>query len=127
MIEDNRSVVTIVEGYLRQQLRDLQFYHTPTLALATHTLRRKPFDVVLLDIELPDGNGLDWLKHDTVMMSQQCPVIVLSSSDKIRTVFAAINAGAEQYLDKSMASVAALPGLINEMTHSGATAVKRAA
>ncbi len=57
------------------------------------------YDLILLDLSLPDGNGLDFLRRrrtagDTV------PVIILTARDQISDRIAGLNSGADDYLVK---------------------------
>jgi adenylate cyclase len=68
---------------------------------ALEILREKPFDVVLLDIVMPELDGvsvLERLKRDPVL--QHVPVIMISAVDEIDTVVRCIEIGAEDYLPK---------------------------
>src|SRR5215216_36581 len=68
---------------------------------ALETLREKPFDVVLLDIVMPELDGvsvLERLRRDPVL--QHVPVIMISAVDELDTVVRCIEMGAEDYLPK---------------------------
>ncbi|HEY8502356.1 MAG TPA: adenylate/guanylate cyclase domain-containing protein [Solirubrobacterales bacterium] len=68
---------------------------------ALEILREKPFDVVLLDIVMPELDGvsvLERLKRDPVL--QHVPVIMISAVDEIDIVVRCIEMGAEDYLPK---------------------------
>jgi len=68
---------------------------------ALEILREKPFDVVLLDIVMPELDGvsvLERLKRDPVL--QHVPVIMISAIDEIDTVVRCIEMGSEDYLPK---------------------------
>jgi two-component system, OmpR family, response regulator len=58
-----------------------------------------PFELVLLDLMLPDGRGLDFLKARRVA-GDATPVIVLTARDQISDRIAALDAGADDYLVK---------------------------
>lgn len=55
-------------------------------------------DVVVLDLGLPDGDGLDLLK--TLRLSSAVPVLVLSARDAESAKVAALDAGADDYITK---------------------------
>lgn len=55
-------------------------------------------DVVVLDLGLPDGDGLDLLK--TLRQSSAVPVLVLSARDAESAKVAALDAGADDYMTK---------------------------
>lgn len=65
-------------------------------------LREKPFDLILLDILMPEMDGyevLTELKRDPEL--QKIPVIVISAQDELESVVRGIELGAEDYLPKS--------------------------
>lgn len=59
----------------------------------------KSFEMLLLDINLPDGNGLDLL-HDLRISGCIAPVLFLSARTDEETVVKAMEIGAEDYLRK---------------------------
>jgi CheY-like chemotaxis protein len=66
-------------------------------------LKAEPFDLVLLDVMMPEMNGyqvLEQLKADESLRS--IPVIVLSALDEIGSVVRCIELGAEDYLPKRL-------------------------
>lgn len=69
-----------------------------TLSDATRILATNP-DLILLDIMLPDGDGLDWLRtlrqHNT-----EIPVLVLTARDSIEDRVRGLDSGADDYLVK---------------------------
>jgi class 3 adenylate cyclase/CheY-like chemotaxis protein len=68
---------------------------------ALEILRRTPFDLMLLDIQMPELNGyqvLEVMKADPAL--RDVPVIVLSASDETERVAHCIQMGAEDYLPK---------------------------
>ncbi|HVQ30880.1 MAG TPA: adenylate/guanylate cyclase domain-containing protein [Vicinamibacteria bacterium] len=68
---------------------------------AIEMLRTEAFDLVLLDILMPEMNGyeaLEQLKADPVL--RHIPVIMISALDEIESVVRCIEIGAEDYLPK---------------------------
>jgi sigma-B regulation protein RsbU (phosphoserine phosphatase) len=64
-------------------------------------LRQQPFDLLLLDIQMPGLNGyhvLEAMKQEPALA--QVPVVVLSASDETSRVARCIEMGAEDYLSK---------------------------
>jgi class 3 adenylate cyclase len=79
--------------------------HGATLAengrVALETARREPFDLVLLDIEMPEMDGfqvLEQMRND--LQLRDLPVIVTSSLEGLDNVVRCIELGAEDYLTK---------------------------
>jgi sigma-B regulation protein RsbU (phosphoserine phosphatase) len=64
-------------------------------------LRAKPFDLVLLDIMMPDMNGYEVLEHLKASNElHDLPVIMISALDEIASVVKCIELGAVDYLPK---------------------------
>ena len=62
-------------------------------------LTKKTPDIVLLDVSLPDRNGIDIL-HDLKKMHPDLPVLILSMHPEKRFAIRALKAGAAGYLNK---------------------------
>ena len=84
--------------------------HRSTLAengrVALEKLRAEPFDLLLLDIEMPEMDGfavLEQLKADPAL--RDIPVIVTSSLEGLENVVRCIGLGAEDYLPKPVNAV----------------------
>lgn len=69
------------------------------LTEATEMRQVVSFDLVLLDLMLPDGRGLDWLR-EARRAGDATPVIILTARDQISDRIAGLNAGADDYLVK---------------------------
>ncbi|AOJ85323.1 hypothetical protein WS87_00885 (plasmid) [Burkholderia sp. MSMB0856] len=68
-------------------------------SVAMRTLQTDPPDAVILDLKLPDIDGLrilEWIKKN----SYRLPVIVLSNAIMESEVVGALNAGADDYITK---------------------------
>ncbi len=60
--------------------------------------QEQPFDLILLDCGLPDGNGLDWCVR--VRRESPVPIIFLTANDTEYDEVAGLEAGAEDYIAK---------------------------
>jgi len=69
-----------------------------TLAAANAHLAEDVFDLVILDLMLPDGNGLDWLR--ALRRHSRLPVIILSSHDDAVEHVVGLELGADDYINK---------------------------
>ncbi|MBT4823339.1 MAG: response regulator, partial [Lentisphaerae bacterium] len=73
---------------------------------ALQIVQQRPFDLILLDVMMPQMNGyevLQRLKADSEL--QHVPVIMISALDQMASVVRCIEAGAEDYLPKPFNSV----------------------
>lgn len=73
---------------------------------ALEMLRTEAFDLVLLDIMMPEMDGYEVLrtmKQDSAL--RDVPVIVISAQDELESVVRGIELGAEDYLPKNFAPV----------------------
>ncbi|WP_439821060.1 response regulator transcription factor [Pseudomonas sp. HLG18] len=66
---------------------------------ARNSARTTPYDLILLDLMLPDGRGLDFLRQQR-SAGDVTPVIILTAQDQISDRIAGLNAGADDYLVK---------------------------
>ncbi|TIN59266.1 MAG: response regulator transcription factor, partial [Mesorhizobium sp.] len=57
------------------------------------------YDLILLDVHLPDGNGIDYLR-ELIKELESAPVIILTACDRISHRIEGFNAGADDYLVK---------------------------
>ena len=80
------------------QRRQWQVQWLRRAADAQERLKTEAFDLLLLDLGLPDGDGVDFI-HDLRGWSN-CPVIVLSARSGEADKIAALDAGADDYLVK---------------------------
>ncbi|WP_260958728.1 response regulator transcription factor [Pseudomonas citri] len=66
---------------------------------ARNSVRSTSYDLILLDLMLPDGRGLDFLRQQR-RAGDPTPVIILTAQDQISDRIAGLNAGADDYLVK---------------------------
>jgi DNA-binding NtrC family response regulator len=97
LIEDNLPLARTYESYLTQA----NYNVTPatTASEATQYLTDSEFDIILLDILLPDGSGLDLLKK---LMDKGCnsSIIMITADASIDQAIESMRVGAQDYLVK---------------------------
>jgi DNA-binding response OmpR family regulator len=100
MIEDDRRLAEMVCDYLRQS--GLTVAHAPDAASGIAELRRAPADVVLLDLMLPDGDGLDVFRRIRSLPDPagRSPVIMLTAKGDPMDRVVGLEIGAEDYVSK---------------------------
>lgn len=100
LIEDDPLIAR--ELVLRWRDSDRLPLHAATLAQADAALADGAFDIVVLDLGLPDGDGMDWLaawrKRDP-----QGAVMVMTARDRVADRVKGLRLGADDYLVKPFA------------------------
>ncbi|WP_025721923.1 response regulator transcription factor [Paenibacillus polymyxa] len=74
------------------------FTQTYDIATAKEHLNVTAFGLVILDVNLPDGSGLDLLTH--IRKTKALPVIVLTANDMETDVVTGFELGADDYITK---------------------------
>jgi class 3 adenylate cyclase len=95
-IESNRDVLG-----RRLEREGYQVSFAANGQMALDLIREQPFDLVLLDIMMPELDGfqvLSRMKADTVL--RDIPVIMISALDEIQSVVRCLETGADDYLSK---------------------------
>jgi signal transduction histidine kinase len=100
LVEDNPGDVYLIQELLRTSGLQFSIERTSLLVDAIKMAGNKVFDVVILDLGLPDSFGLETLKNfDAINIS--APVIVLTGLDDKEIALATVKEGAQDYLIKS--------------------------
>lgn len=108
LIEDD---ITLSNGIrLALQNTSLQITLCHTLAEGRNVLDRECFDLLILDINLPDGSGLDLLNE--VRKISAIPIILLTANDMEMDVVIGLESGADDYITKPF-SLAVLRARVN--------------
>jgi DNA-binding response OmpR family regulator len=97
IIEDDLSLQEILCRTLEQERYIVEVapdYRTGLLKLSDYT-----YDCILLDINLPDGNGLDLLR-ELKEMKKAGSLIIISARDSIEDKVEGLDLGADDYLPK---------------------------
>lgn len=100
LVEDD----ALLQSGIREALRRDGWFCEVTASVreAKQWVDATDFALVLLDLGLPDGSGLDLLKHWRGSTSHT-PVIVLTARDEVQDRVAGLDAGADDYLVKPFA------------------------
>ncbi|MDF2511558.1 MAG: DNA-binding response regulator [Herbinix sp.] len=120
IVEDDRELSRGLCLALKDQ--GLQIISCHDLKSARSQLASGKTDLVLLDINLPDGSGLELLSEIKAMSN--LPVILLTANDTEMDVVTGLEYGADDYITKPF-SLAILRARVNtQLRHSSASVLK---
>ncbi len=77
---------------------DIIFKSVFSLNEAKHILESEIFDLILLDINLPDGSGITFLKE--LRSKSDTPVVILTANDMETDIVSGFELGADDYITK---------------------------
>ncbi len=96
ILEDDED---LAEGIsLSLQSEDLKFVLCKTISEAKNKLRREAFDLLILDINLPDGSGLDFCRK--IRGASKVPIALLTAKDMELDIVKGLECGADDYITK---------------------------
>ena len=100
-VEDNPADVGMVQSCLAEASDlDIEWEYVERLADGLQQLADRPFDAVLLDLNLPDSAGPETL-HEIWKHSPTLPVVVLTDTEGLDRSLEAVRGGLADYLVKS--------------------------
>lgn len=100
LVEDNRADAALVQRRLATAARiAAKVDAVEWLSTATTALQNRSYDVILLDLTLPDSTGIDTVAA-IVKNAPNIPVIVLSGREDIETATNSVRAGAQSFVVK---------------------------
>lgn len=97
LIEDEFGVGDVVSAYLARTGRKVEWVRS--FADGQTALNARSHDMLLVDLRLPDGNGLDIVGRLRDSGDQR-PIIIITAQDQIRDRIKGLNAGADDYIVK---------------------------
>ena len=106
LIEDDDADATLVKRAI-ERFPGFDLLHVERMAAGLEVLAHEPFDVVLLDLSLPDSFGLEGI---STLHAQQAalPVVVLTGLEDNELALRALEFGAQDYLSKGECSAEVL-------------------
>lgn len=95
IVEDDKNLNDGIKLALRSEFLCLQAF---SLQSASYIYNEQPIDLIILDVNLPDGNGVDFMakirKTDTV------PIILLTANKMETDIVSGLELGANDYITK---------------------------
>ncbi|MCO7136566.1 response regulator transcription factor [[Clostridium] leptum] len=94
LVEDDCALAMGLVYSIQQE--GFEVTHCPDAKSAREAFASSPFDLALLDVMLPDGNGFDLCRQ----FHSSCPVILLTACDEEVNVVMGLDGGADDYITK---------------------------
>jgi two-component system response regulator HydG len=99
IVEDDITFSLMLSSWLRK--KNMNVISTVTVAEAKQKIETERFDLILSDLRLPDGDGIDilrWMKESNYSI----PFIMMTSYAEIQTAVQSIKLGASDYIAKPL-------------------------
>lgn len=93
LVEDSETIIMGLEYSLKQEGYNVKIART-----IQEAKKQEEYDLILLDVTLPDGNGFEFFKD--IKNNQDIPVIFLTALDEEMNVVRGLELGAEDYVVK---------------------------
>ena len=120
LLEDDAALGSGIQLALQGQ--EVQITLCSTLEQARGALNRQTFDLLILDVNLPDGSGLELLREIRARTAS-LPVILLTANDTDAEVVEGLESGADDYITKPF-SLSVLRARVNARLRPSAPAEK---
>jgi len=101
LIEDNPGDARLVKEFLTDSKREIHITRIERLSEIKDLDERKDFSIILLDLSLPDSQGIDTLKKVSKLFPL-IPIVVFTGQDDSELALTAIQGGAQDYLVKGL-------------------------
>ncbi len=99
LLEDDPLLGEGLRDFLRAEGHVVEWCTTLSSAQA---LGDEPFDALLVDWQLPDGSGVDWVRARRAVGDAR-PVLLLTARDRLADRIRGLDSGADDYLVKPFA------------------------
>lgn len=123
LIEDDNLIADLLETVISGLYVGVEVYIADQLQPGERLAEEHEFDLIVLDWNLPDGSGLDFVKNYR-KTNTETPIVMVSSRNDKQSVISAVKAGINQYISKPF-TVAMLherlKGLLKESEKGQAT------
>jgi two-component system OmpR family response regulator len=96
LIEDDETLGEALTGFLRLDGHLVDWFKRLVDAQA---LVGEPYDALLVDWQLPDGSGLDWVRR-LRERGETVPIVMITARDQLTDRIKGLDSGADDYLVK---------------------------
>jgi DNA-binding NarL/FixJ family response regulator len=100
LVEDQQLLRELLRSHLEQEFPDSRIVEIETLAGLSRITSGSAFDLSIVDLELPDGNAMEWV-IDRVKQPNEPRVLILSSSDEDYVLYRALHSNIPGFVHKN--------------------------
>ena len=97
IVEDDPSIIKTLQISL--PLYDLDPYSANTIANAKERFVKSKYDLIILDVNLPDGNGFDFCQYIR-STDKEIPILMLTSETHEKSAVKGFSLGVDDYVRK---------------------------
>ena len=114
LVEDGKNISNTISYYL--QSKGFTIHTAKTVEEGIEKIENNNYDLMLLDINLPDGTGYDlYQKMKTI---QEIPTIFLTALDEEKDIVKGFDLGADDYITKPFHAGELLSRIKNVLRHN---------
>lgn len=95
IVEDDKNLNDGIKLALRSEFLCLQAF---SLQSASDIYNEQPIDLIILDVNLPDGNGVDFMEK--IRKTDTVPIILLTANKMEMDIVSGLELGANDYITK---------------------------
>ena len=120
IVEDDKNILNTLTYYLQNE--GFSVKTAQNINKAIDIIKNEQFNIVLLDITLPDGNGYDFYKK--LKEKSNTPVIFLTALDEEKDIVKGFDLGADDYITKPFHAGELLSRIKNVLRHTSSSKEK---
>lgn len=100
LVEDNAGDARLIQEMLREPpITQYRLTHSTSMDQLLERLEREPIEILLLDLGLPDSQGMDTF-HRINSRAPGLPIVIFSGAEDEELASIAVSSGAQDYLVK---------------------------
>ncbi len=120
LVEDDKNIAITISYYLQQE--GFTINTAKTVKEGIEKIKNNEYDLMLLDINLPDGTG--YALYQEMKNIQEIPTIFLTALDEEKDIVKGFDLGADDYITKPFHAGELLSRIKNVLRHNIKTAKK---
>ena len=100
LVDDDKSLLEQAEIFLERIRKEIDVFPVSSAEKALELMDEEDFDVIVSDYQMPDKDGLEFLKELKQEKNSDIPFIMFTGKGREEVAIEALNLGADRYLQK---------------------------